>query len=186
MPGYNITAAASTGYGGFSITGWKDFRKIYWKETADKRWKELDYGGAKLEDADRVYNIDDTGSPELAVLDVRDGDEKLFIFPTPDDAFDLKLYTFDWTSNPASNLLEDELLKRFPEALYTGAIKWAYLVVLKDPSGAAPWLQQWTDEIKKIRSHAFRREWRDTMRLIPRSGSGIITRPQVYETNYTD
>ena len=180
---YNITTAASGTIGGFSLADWKDFRKLYWRRDGETQWKELTYGGAKLEDADLRYATDDSGPPEHAVLD----GTLLHIFPTPDEIYPLKLYTYDWTTNPASNLSTDELLQHFPELLWTGALYWAYMVELKDPQGASTWQTIYQNEVKQIRRHGVKRDWRDTMHLIPRSGAAQgIDRFQPYETNYTD
>ena len=180
---YHIILPPDSSTGGFELTAWKDFRKIYWKRSTETQWKELRFGGVKLEDADLRYGTTDEGSPELAVMDALD----LHFFPIPDDAYDLKFYTYDWTTNPASNLSTDELLSYFPELLYTGALYWAYLVELKDVQGAATWKVLYDAEVKKIRQRGVRLDWADTMRLTPRTGSNQgIDRFQPYESNYND
>jgi hypothetical protein len=103
--------------------------------------------------------------------------------PDPDDTYDMRLYYYQWTSNPAANTSTDDLLKNFGSAVVYGALIWAFEIELKDIQGAAYWrnLLGGTPfghggEIARLKRENFKRDWKDRTMLVPFKGAGRLTR----------
>jgi hypothetical protein len=130
-----------------------------------------------------MYDEDETGDPELAIVE---GDN-LILYPIPDDEYDVRIYYWEYTSN-TTNLESDELTAHFPMALVYSAYKWIHEVYLKDPQGATYWrslLEGKGGELFKMRRENFKRGWKDKVNLEPHMGPGQrgrrrLDRMQIY------
>jgi hypothetical protein len=158
------------------VVDFKDVRAALVKKPSDINWNFMEVGGITKEEADNHWSINDSGMPELLLVENFD----LFVYPPfPDSTYTLKLYYWRWTSNPKSNLETDELINRFPEALEYAALAWAYDLELKDPQGAGYWRTLLGGkpneigiggEIAKIRRHNLQRQRSDNLNLTPMTG----------------
>ena len=161
------------------IPEFKDVRSCFVKKLTDNQWSPVTTGGVTKEEAELHYSIDDSGEPELIVLD----NFNLVIFPPkPDQEYVIKLLHYRWTTNPIGNLMTDELLTNFPYAIIYGALAWAYEIQLKDSQGALYWktllggLPGENGEIGRggvissIRRHNYKRELEDKISLVPMTG----------------
>lgn len=155
---------------GLEITNFKDVRALKYKRTADVDWQPVIVGATTKEDLDGMYDEDEEGDPEQACIE---GDN-LILYPIPDEEFDMRIYYWQYTTNP-SNLESDELTAHFPMALVYSAYKWIHEVYLKDPQGATYWrglLEARGGEYFKMRRENFKRGWKDKVNLEPRKGPG--------------
>ena len=161
------------------VPGFKDVRFCMVKPANDVEWSPCDTGGVTKEEAELHYAINETGMPELIIID----NFNLLTFPPfPDQNYVIKMLYFKWTSNPIGNLFTDELCNRFPEALIYSSLANAYELELKDMQGAQYWknLLGLKDaqsgpmivggELAKIRRFNFQREQQDKISLIPMTG----------------
>jgi hypothetical protein len=168
---------------GLEITNFKDIRALKFKEETEVDWQPVDVGTHTKEDLDSMYDEDETGDPELAVVE---GDN-LILYPIPDDEYDVRIYYWEYTSN-TTNLESDELTAHFPMALVYAAYKWIHEVYLKDPQGATYWrqlLEGKGGELFKMRRENFKRGWKDKVNLEPHMGPGQrgrrrLDRMQIY------
>jgi hypothetical protein len=145
----------------------KDIRALHVKESTDTVWSEIDVGKHTLEEAFLMFPTDETDFPLLAVLD----NATLNFFPTPDDAYNVKMFFYQWTDFPtAGNTGSDELTSRFPEALIYGALVWGCEQYEKNHPDADRWRAQFAQEVAKIHRHALERERMDRGTLVPMTG----------------
>jgi hypothetical protein len=144
----------------------KDARAFHIKESADTVWTEVEIGNITQEEASLMFPTDETGMPLLAVLD----DLTIYLYPKPDDAYNCKLWYWEWTSNPSANTGSDELTKRFPEALIYGALIWGSEQYEKDYQLADRWRALFGQELSKIHRHSLERERQDRITFMPMTG----------------
>lgn len=162
------------------ISNFKDARALHQKRSEDVRWEPVELGIVDEEQLNLMYDEDDDGEPEYAIID----NVTLKLFPPlPDVAYDLRLYAYQWTDNPTANTSTDDLLKNFGMAVVYGALIWGFEIELKDIQGAAYWrnLLGGTPfghggEIAKIKRENFKRDWKDQVVLIPHRGTGRTSR----------
>lgn len=159
---YSISAA---GPSGLNLPNFKDARIAFVKKSTDKEWDEVDLN-MDFEDAILLYATDEKGRPEVGVID----NDTLTLYPIPDATYDFLMYHYEWTSNP-TQLNDDELTKRFPEALIYAADMIVAREVLKDFGKAAGWEEQMLKELAKIERHSKLREWPTKFSLVPKRGS---------------
>lgn len=176
---YPITT--STGVA-LNLPKFKDIRAIKTKVSTDKRWAPVEVGQMTLEDTEETYATDEKGTPEVAVVD----NVTLILFPIPDKAFNMKMWHWEWTSNPTLNTDTDDLIDRFPEALIYGALIWVYEIYLKDIQGATYWRALLGGspfgtggELVKIRRYNLKRDWQDRIDLVPMKGPYSRTRTRL-------
>ena len=182
---FNTTASTAsypiTTSGGVALNlpDFKDIRALKVKASTDTRWEPVEIGQTTLEDAEETYATDEEGTPEVGVID----NVTLVLFPTPDQAFNVKMWHWEWTANPTLNTETDDLIDRFPEALIYGSLIWAYEIYLKDMQGAAYWRALLGGnpfgsggELVKIRRYNLKREWQDRIDLVPMQGPFARTR----------
>jgi hypothetical protein len=151
------------------IAKFKDARWLSYKKSTDVRWQPVSLGEVDHEELDLAYDEDDEGPPEAAIID----NVTLKLYPpNPDLTYNMRLYHYNWTDNPAGNTQTDDLLDNFGVALVDGAIMWGYRSHLKDLQGSTYWENQLKMEILKINSHNFKRDWKDKVQLTPRPGPG--------------
>ena len=177
-------------YGGvILLPNFKDGVALSWKEAAGVSYEPVFLGDSTKEELDVLYDTDDIGSPEAAII----VDSTLYIYPPkPDKAYTMRLYRYSWTDNPTQVATADDLLNFFPMALVYAALAWGYELELKDLQGAAYWktLLGGTPfgrggELAKMKKENFKRGWRDQLTLVPRTGPGVgslrrISNLQIY------
>ena len=161
------------------IPRFKDVRFIFVKAESDTSWSSVQTGEITKEEIELNFSITETGMPAVIILD----NFNLVVFPPmPDKEYVVKMFYYQWTENPKSNLFTDELLTRFPYAVIYGALAWAFEMELKDLQGAQYWRvllggQPGENgelgrggEIARIRNHNFKRESQDKLSLTPLTG----------------
>ena len=165
---FNTTASTQS----YAITSgtinkpnFKDLRALHIKESGETLWAEIEAGIMPLEDAMLDFATDETDMPSLGVVD----NETLYLFPTPDDAYNMTMYFYQWTSN-GSNLESDELSDRFPEAVIYGALVWGCDQFQKNPPEADRWRALLGLELRKIHTHDFERERINRVNIFPLRG----------------
>ena len=172
-----------------SLTNFKDLRALSWREPSGVSWEPIAFGDHTKEELDVLYDTDDTGSPEVAVLE----NKTIYLYPPdPDKAYPVRMYRYVWTDNPAQTATADDLLNFFPMALVYAALAYGYELELKDLQGASYWkgLLGGTPfgrggELAKMKKENFKRGWRDQITLVPRRGPGVgslrrISNLQIY------
>ena len=180
---YNVDASP------ISLTNFKDLRAMSWREPSGTSWEPIAFGDHTKEELDVLYDTDDTGSPEVAVLE----NKTIYLYPPdPNKAYPVRLYRYVWTDNPAQTATADDLLNFFPMALVYAALAYGYELTLKDLQGASYWkgLLGGTPfgrggELAKMKKENFKRGWRDQITLVPRRGPGVgslrrISNLQIY------
>src|SRR5689334_11747142 len=115
------TVASTQSYalisGSINKPNFKDLRALHVKQTGDTLYTGAAVGELTREAAFLIHPSDEENMPLAAVVD----NTTLYLFPTPDQIYNMKLYHWEWTSNPsAGNTGSDELTSRFPEALIYG------------------------------------------------------------------
>lgn len=159
-----------------SVPGFKDTRAALSKKRTDSEWSITDVGGVAKEEADLHFAINETGQPQLLLVD----NFNLLTYPPfPDKDYLVYLYYWRWTSNPTSNLGSDDLVSRFPDSLIYASLAWAYELELKDMQGAGYWRTLlggkanevgMGGEIAKIRRHDFQRQRQENVSMTPMTG----------------
>jgi hypothetical protein len=174
--------------GAINLPNFKDLRALSWREAAGVSYSPVWFGDTTKEELDVLYDTDDEGSPEIAVIE----NSTIYLYPpNPDKAYSMRMYFYQWTDNPAQTA-DDDLLNFFPMALVYSALAWGYELELKDMQGAAYWnnLLGGTPfgrggELAKLKKENFKRGWRDQLTLTPRTGPGVgslrrISNLQIY------
>jgi hypothetical protein len=162
------------------IANFKDARALQQKMSSEVNWEPVDLGIIDEEELNLMYDEDDDGEPENAVID----NVTLKLFPPmPDLAYDMRLYAYQWTDNPTDNTATDDLLKNYGMAVVYGALIWGFEMELKDLQGAAYWRNLLGGspfghggEIARIKRENMKRDWKDKMILVPHRGPGRMTR----------
>lgn len=163
-----------------NIANFKDARALQQKISTETQWETVELGILDQEDLNIMYENDDDGEPEYAVID----NVTLTVYPPlPDLAYNMRLYYYKWTDNPTANTDTDDLLKNFGSAVVYGALIWGFEIELKDIQGAAYWrnLLGGTPfghggEIARLKRENFKRDWKDRTILVPFKGAGRTTR----------
>lgn len=144
----------------------KDLRALHVKESTDTVWTELQVGTITQEEAALGWPTDEKNMPLVAVLD----NATVYLYPTPDAAYNMKLWFWQWTANPTANTSSDELTNRFPEALIYGALVWGVEQYEKNHPDADRWRALFGQELQKIHRHSLERERMDRVTVIPMTG----------------
>ena len=165
-----------------------------WREPSGVSWEPIAFGDNTKEELDVLYDTNDSGSPEIAVLE----NKTIHLYPPdPDKAYPVRLYRYVWTDNPAQTETADDLLNFFPMALVYAALAWGYELELKDLQGAGYWKGLLggtpfgrSGELAKMKKENFKRGWRDQITLVPRRGPGVgslrrISNLQIYGNRVT-
>jgi hypothetical protein len=173
---YSIVDSAS---GGLNLPLYKDLRILLWKKTTETVWTEVPIVG--FQEAELTYATDDEDFPEMAVID----NETISIFPPkPQGTYDMRLYYWNWTANQTSNLLDDEILKRWPEALiYASVARLTYLAT-RSVESAAPWTALMNQEIEKMRKFNKDRLRDEKFMFKPRKGPNVGVSRHTYRGIY--
>ena len=161
---YSITTSTSNG---LNLPNFKDVHALFSSITGSNQWTEVLPGDIFL--LEKQYQIDAPGQPRHYVVD----NTTLKIYPPePEQTFPMKLWHFEWTTNPDNNTESDELTNRWPEALVFAGCVWGFTQVRKDEAKAQFYRDLLAREIKKIQSLNLDRmlSWRTD--LVPRSGAG--------------
>lgn len=181
------------------LPDYKDINALSWREPLfpqgtppvtgpGKSWEPVWVGDMPKEELDVLYDTDDSGSPDIAIIE----NNTMYVYPPlPNKAYLMRMYRYVWTNNPAQTE-EDDLLKYFPMALIYSALSWGYEMQLKDMQGAAYWKGLLGGqpfgrggELAKLKKENFKRGWRNNLMLVPRGGPGIgslrrISNLQIY------
>ena len=144
----------------------KDIRALHVKESGDTIWTEVTVGDLTQEEAALIYPTDEEQMPLTAILD----NSTLYLYPIPDAVYNMKLWFWQWTSNPTANTSSDELTSRFPEALIYGALIWGAEQFDQNYQEADRWRALFAQELTKIHRHSLERERQDRVSLIPMTG----------------
>lgn len=176
----NVAEYSIEAGGDVDVDNFKDARALQQKLPTDNNWDTVDLGVTDEEQLNIMYDEDDIGEPEEAIID----NTTLKVYPpNPDYAYDMRMYLFQWTDNPVLNTETDDLLKNFGMAVCYGALIWGFEMQLKDIQGASYWRQllggtPWGrgGEIARIRRENMKREWKDRMTFVPHMGSGRPSR----------
>lgn len=172
---YDIAASG----GEITIPNFKDAQALFWRTTGTTHWDPVSLGENTKDDLDLLYGTADEGSPEAAYLQ----DKKLYIYPPkPQLTYDMKLYYWGYTTNPAGNNdTADELTNNWGMALIYAALIWGYEIYLKDLQGATYWRTLLGGpqfgkggEIAKLKRENLKRGWRSRMVLVPHVGPGRL------------
>lgn len=167
---YSVTTSGS---GGLNLPTFKDARALGSKDTGtnDTAYVEVDMD-PPLEELMFTYATDDTGQPEVAILE----NTTLKLYPPdPDQVWNMRLYYWQWTANPTANSGTEELTDRWPEALIYGATM-AVHETKKDLAGALYWQKMMEQEIIKIKRHNQDRAWPTRFEIQPRTGPFLRNR----------
>ena len=130
---FNLVASTTTyaiGSGlAIDIAKFKDARALQQKTSTATRWEPVELGVIDQEDLNLMYDNDDTGEPEYAIID----NTTLYVYPPlPDAAYNMRLYYYKWTDNPGANTsTTDELCLYYGSALVYGALIWGFEIELK-------------------------------------------------------
>lgn len=162
-----------------NIVNFKDARALNFKKSTETRWRPLSLGIYDQEELDVMYPTDSAGAPELAIVD----NTTLKIYPPkPDLAYNMKLYHYNWTDNPVTNILSDDITKNYGMALIYAAIIWGYEIELKDMQGAIYWRKLLGGEpfgrggeITKLKRQNLKRDWQDKIVLVPHAGANSFS-----------
>jgi hypothetical protein len=182
---FNLVASTTTyaiGSGlAIDIAKFKDARALQQKKSTDTRWEPVELGVIDQEDLNLMYDNDDPGEPEYAIID----NTTLYVYPPlPDLAYNMRLYYYKWTDNPGANTsTTDELILYYGSAIVYGALIWGFEIELKDIQGATYWrnLLGGTPfghggEIARLKRENFKRDWKDRTMLVPFKGAGRLSR----------
>lgn len=181
--------------GAINLPNFKDIRALSWREPTGNAddgtgvsFEPVWFGDNTKEELDVLFDMDDIGEPEIAVLE----NATIYVYPPkPNKAYIMRLYRYVWTDNPAQTA-EDDLLKFFPMALVYAALAWGYELELKDLQGAQYWKTLLGGqpfgrggELAKLKKENFKRGWRDQITFAPRNGPGVgslrrISNLQIY------
>lgn len=154
-----------------SLSNFKDIEMLAYKDPDDVQYSEIPWASRPV--IDRRFSTTEEGPPVVYTIDASDN---LIIAPIPDDEYDMLMLAYTWTSNPASNLSEDELCKRFPEVLINAAVATGLEILTKSQELAAPWRAKFKEGIREIRHHDNYRRQLDQIALFPARG-GAVKRP---------
>lgn len=168
-----------------NIARFKDAKFLFWKETTDVQWEIVDLGQWEKDELDRMYNTDDAGTPEAAAL----VNKTLYLYPPdPDAVLNMRLYYYQYTSNPAQTS-SDDLTTDFPMGLVYASLAQGYELELKDMQAASYWRGLLEREIKKIKKVHLKRGWKDMIQFIPFKGPGRgrrrLDNVQIYGDRWT-
>lgn len=166
--------------GDIDIDNFKDARALLQKLPTETRWEPVELGTIDQDELDILYDEDDQGEPEVAVID----NDTLKVYPpVPLYDYDMRIFTYNWTDNPTDNSQTDALLKNFGMSVAFGALIWGFEIELKDIQGAAYWRNLLGGTpyghggvIARLKRENLKREWRDKIIMTPRKGPGRLTR----------
>lgn len=149
------------------ITDFKDLRLTMNKELSQNVYEEVPTD-LDFEQTELLYATDDTGLPEVAVLD----DDDMVFYPIPDAADDMRIFYWAYTANPTSNVSSaaDPLIDRFPDALVYAADMYGAREVLRDFAKAQAWEEQLAQEIVAIEQASKLRAFPSRITFIPKQG----------------
>jgi len=163
---YAITVTAG---GGLNLPAYKDVKTLYEKTTTSSLWTEVEI--TDFQQARPQWSVDDTGEPEKAVFQ----NLSIFLFPPlPDAIYDMMMDYWQWTDNPASNNLTDELCTRFPELLIYAATMFGTKFLTKNPEEYGPWQTQFAEELKRVARFDNDRHGAERINFTPRRGPFIV------------
>lgn len=152
---YTLTASP------ISATNFKDIRILLEKESTATMWNEVYMQNEQY--VDQVYGTEDDGEPLDAVL----VNTVLTIYPIPDAAYNMRMYFWQWTSNPDNNLTSDELTNRWPELLIYSATAFGSRYLGKDDQ---KWQALFEKEILMFINYDNERKYAERLSMEPRTG----------------
>ena len=138
---YTITASP------ISLTNFKDIEALFSKESTDTMWTPTESREGK--EMNLQFSTDDDGPPEFYSEELG----ILTIYPIPDDAYNMLLRYWAWTTNPAANASTDELLTRWPEVLIWAASSYGFKLINKSPEMATPFDGLFADEMSMLHDY---------------------------------
>jgi hypothetical protein len=106
---YSLTSSTGAGFG---LTNYKEHRSLFIREVSGANWLPLPIGGWDSALPDHSHTV--SNKPQAAVIE----NDTIYFLPTPDAAYPIRLYHFNWTTNPESLSGTDELFTRWSQAIY--------------------------------------------------------------------
>lgn len=163
---YSIIASASNG---LNLPDFKQPIALSYRDVDGTDWSPVSLGERDKSVLDLLYQTDDEGAPQDAVVFVN----TLHLYPPdPDAEYPMRLYYFQWTDGPTSNTETDDLLTQFPEALIYAAHVVGYEQILKDFQGAGYWRQRFEEQLVLLKRENIERLQVSQLTFEPRSGPG--------------
>src|SRR3990167_8054246 len=167
---YSITTATSNG---LNLPNFKDVHALFSSITGSNQWSEVLPGDVFL--LEKAYTTDGPGQPRFYVVD----NTTLRLYPPkPDQTYPMKLWHFEWTSNPTVNTDTDELTDRWPEALIYAGCVWGLIAVRKDETTAQYYDALLRQEVRKIISVEQSRTWNWRYPPLPGNVKAIERAPE--------
>lgn len=144
------SAYSLTGSSDLALTNFKEARYLLQKAQGTTRWTPVKIKG--LEETVSLYTTNATGEPKTAAVD----NETLYIFPPKaDQAYDMQLGFFQWTSMPsAGNTATNEVLTRWPQAIIWAAAMHGILHKTHDSLAAKPYAELLQSELEKVQTYS--------------------------------
>ena len=143
IPSYSLIAGA------IARTAFKDIMFLSYRLLGETKWNDVPHRAYQV--LNNKYSLAEAGPPKEAAVD----NVALFIFPTPDKAYQMRLHAFEWQDNPTDNVgSSDDLMDRFPEALLYAAVGVGTRLMTKEETLAKPWMDLLDKEIPKIQAYS--------------------------------
>src|SRR3990167_3226218 len=151
---YSITTSTSNG---LNLPNFKAIHALFSSAATASQWTEVLPGDVEVLEGD--YLVTTAGQPANYAVD----NTTLRLYPpAPALTYSMKLWHYEWTSNPTINSgadASDELTNRWPEALiYAGGV-WGLTAVKKDEPTAQYYESLLNREVQKIISAEQSRTW---------------------------
>lgn len=161
---YSITTSATNG---LNLPNFKDIHALFSSITGSNQWTEVLPSDVFY--MEQKYQTDAPGQPRHYIVD----NTTLKLYPPePDQTYPMKMWHFEWTTNPDNDDESDELTNRFPEALFFAGCVYGFTQVRKDEAKAQYYRDLLKLEIKKIQDLNLERmlSWRTDW--VPHRGAG--------------
>ena len=145
---YSLTSSSGTGLG---ITAYKEHRELFIRDASGQIWLPVPIGSWDTTLPDHAHST--TGKPQAATIE----NETLYLFPSPDAAYNIRLVHFNWTTNPADITSTDELFTRWSQAIFYSTMMVAKRFQTQNPQAGKEWEDMMTAQIKQLKEFTNRR-----------------------------
>lgn len=167
---YSITTATDNG---LNLPNFKTIHALFSSTATASQWTEVLPGDVEALEGD--YLVTAAGQPANYVVD----NTTLILYPpAPALAYSMKLWHYEWTSNPTVNTDTDELTDRWPEALIYAGCVWGLIAVRKDETTAQYYDALLRQEVRKIISVEQSRTWNWRYPPLPGNVKAIERAPE--------
>lgn len=145
---YSLTASTSNGLG---ITNYKEHRELFIRDVSGATWLPVPIGSWDGSLPDHSHTV--AGKPQVATVE----NETLYLFPTPDAAYPVRLLHFNWSTNPADVTSTDELFTRWSQAIFYAAMMVAKRFMTQNPAAGDEWEKMMDDQCEKLKAFTNKR-----------------------------